>query len=48
MGRKGGVRRLIVDVGSRRGPGDRIRLCLEEGGEACASMISDVLDHALD
>ena len=45
---KAGLIRLIVDVESRRGPADRIRLCLDEGGEACASMISDVLDHALD
>eukprot|EP01046_Picozoa_sp_COSAG06_P128059 COSAG06_NODE_76888_length_118_cov_4659.736842_1_plen_38_part_11 len=26
---------LIVDVESRRGPADRIRSCLEVGGEAC-------------
>eukprot|EP01046_Picozoa_sp_COSAG06_P087838 COSAG06_NODE_34301_length_476_cov_14.068966_1_plen_158_part_11 len=36
---------LIVDVESRRGPADRIRSCLEAGGEACAEMITDVLDH---
>eukprot|EP01046_Picozoa_sp_COSAG06_P021538 COSAG06_NODE_1624_length_8892_cov_3872.704424_1_plen_1008_part_10 len=39
---------LIVDVESRRGPADRIRSCLEGGGEACAEMISDVLDHAME
>eukprot|EP01047_Picozoa_sp_COSAG01_P115431 COSAG01_NODE_44086_length_422_cov_4.996904_1_plen_133_part_01 len=39
---------LIVDVESRRGPADRIRSCLEVGGEACAEMISDVLEHAME
>eukprot|EP01046_Picozoa_sp_COSAG06_P021539 COSAG06_NODE_1624_length_8892_cov_3872.704424_2_plen_1157_part_00 len=39
---------LIVDIESRRGPADHIRSCLEGGGEACAEMISDVLDHAMD
>eukprot|EP01046_Picozoa_sp_COSAG06_P038135 COSAG06_NODE_4376_length_4316_cov_699.869101_1_plen_1195_part_10 len=39
---------LIVDAESRRGPADRIRSCLEGGGEACAEMISDVLEHAME
>eukprot|EP01046_Picozoa_sp_COSAG06_P028656 COSAG06_NODE_2598_length_6603_cov_35.529982_2_plen_754_part_01 len=39
---------LIVDVESRRGPADRIRSCLERGGEAGAEMITDVLDHAME
>ena len=39
---------LIADVESRRGPADRIRSCLEAGGEACAEMIADVLDHAME
>ena len=39
---------LIVNVESRRGPADCILSCLEGGGEACAEMISDVLDHAME
>eukprot|EP01046_Picozoa_sp_COSAG06_P093163 COSAG06_NODE_39357_length_413_cov_1.359873_1_plen_130_part_01 len=45
---KGGLIDLIVDVESHRGPADRIQSCLEAGGEACAEMITDVLDHAMD
>eukprot|EP01046_Picozoa_sp_COSAG06_P038358 COSAG06_NODE_4420_length_4284_cov_41.313978_1_plen_937_part_10 len=45
---KGGLIGLIVDVESRRGPADRVRSCLEGGGEACAEMISDALDHAME
>ena len=45
---KGGLIGLIVDVESRRGPADRVRSCLEGGGEACAEMITGVLDHAME
>eukprot|EP01046_Picozoa_sp_COSAG06_P077399 COSAG06_NODE_25185_length_642_cov_24.941068_1_plen_213_part_11 len=45
---KAGLIALIVDVESRRGPADRIRSCLEGGGEACLEMITDVLDHAME
>eukprot|EP01046_Picozoa_sp_COSAG06_P055401 COSAG06_NODE_10174_length_1735_cov_2.826406_4_plen_305_part_01 len=37
-----------MDIESRRGPADRIRPCLEAGGEACAEMITDVLEHAME
>jgi len=39
---------LIVNAESRRGPDDRMRLCLETGGEACAKMVTGVLEHAMD
>eukprot|EP01046_Picozoa_sp_COSAG06_P116247 COSAG06_NODE_63220_length_263_cov_0.518293_2_plen_40_part_01 len=39
---------MVGEVEAGRGPGIGIRVWLDGGGEGCASMISDVLDHALD
>eukprot|EP01046_Picozoa_sp_COSAG06_P116932 COSAG06_NODE_63951_length_261_cov_0.506173_2_plen_43_part_01 len=42
------MRGRIGVVGFGGGAAAWIWLCFGEGGEGCASMISDVLDHALD
>eukprot|EP01046_Picozoa_sp_COSAG06_P051559 COSAG06_NODE_8440_length_2172_cov_11.197781_3_plen_352_part_01 len=39
---------LVFEHAARRGPAERALSALEAGGEACAVMVGDVLDHALD
>ena len=39
---------LIVECESRHGPEERIASSLEGGGAGCATMVSDVLDHAME
>jgi hypothetical protein len=39
---------LILDAEARRAPADRVRSCLEAGGEACAEMMTGILEHVMD
>jgi hypothetical protein len=39
---------LILDAEARRAPADRVRSCLEAGGEACAEMMAGILEHVMD
>eukprot|EP01046_Picozoa_sp_COSAG06_P042786 COSAG06_NODE_5503_length_3439_cov_24.252395_1_plen_613_part_10 len=39
---------LLVEHVSRRGPAEQMLSALEVGGEACAEMLSGVLDHAME
>jgi hypothetical protein len=45
---KAALAELVVQLELRRGPSERILSCLHGGGETCAAMVREVLDHAMD